>query len=440
MGVGEGVRVGAYVLARALGDGPGAPWLARAADGTRVVLRAVDAPVDLPDGAGLLPILESVRADDGIWAVVRWCAGGGLDALLVRQRRLTPGECVTVAASVAGALAVLHAAGLAHGDVRASRILLDLDGSVRLDPVGVGTSASPADDVGALGRLLEGALEDSAPPLLRRLLTTCRCPDPAGRPDAAELARLVVRACPSARIRVGRVERPVPPASGPRLRRVAVAVGLMTAVLAAVAAGRAWGGQTAPTGARLPSVGVPSQHSLLPSAGALSAGPRSAGTPSPVRPSVQRSGTPSVVPTDVSVTPRPSPRPQAVGWREIVVGLDSARGVAFAAARARDLNAVDVTGSPASRRDLAAVGVLDRRGVVARGWRPLLEVVTVESRTPRRIVLRVRDRMAPYTLVSADEAVRHRVASRGPRWWRLELRPVQGRWRVWDVRAAGPRT
>jgi Protein tyrosine and serine/threonine kinase len=422
MAVGEGSRVGTYLFVRALGKSSAGPWLARDGDGDRVVLRAVEGVVDVPEGEHLLPLLATVKdADEVTWAIVPWCGGGGLDALLARRRSLTPGEWVTIVAAVAGALAVLHATGRAHGDVRASHILLDLDGTVRLAALPAPTSSSPAEDVAALGQLAEGAMGANAPALLHRLLASCRCPDPEGRPEAAELARLVVRACPAVTIRVNHTERSADKPSRWSLRRAAAAVGLAAAVLVAVEAGHLWGGNTAQAGTLLPSA-------------VQASSPRSA-DPAPAE---ARKAASAAEPTRTARA-EPAP-PRAIVWSDVVTGLDTSRAMAFASGRAVDLTAIDAPGSPAMRRDVATVDELDGRGVVARGWRARLEEVTVERRTQQRVTLSVHDRLAAYTLVTTAGVVRHRVAARGPRWWRLELRRVLGEWRVWDVKPIAVRT
>jgi hypothetical protein len=337
--------------------------------------------------------------------------GVRLDALLSR-RRLSPGECAFAAAALATQLAGWHQEGRSHGDVRAPRILV-VDGTVHLDGPDAEVSATPPDDVEALGRLLESAMIPGAPPLLRRLLATCRADDPADRPEAAELARLVVRACPATPIRL--TLAPVPGQSWPSVRRVAVALGLALGLFGAIAAGRAWGGQAAPTGTRLPAASTQAAASVvLPSSS----------VPSSPRVQVAR-------PLSTQVTPRQSAA--VVDWGGIISGLDAARGQAFAHGRQDVLASVDVPGSPAWSRDAALVDALDRQGVVARGWRPGLEVVRVERRASARVVLQVRDRVPRYTLVSAGGVVRHVVPARGPRWWRLELREVDDAWRIWDA-------
>jgi eukaryotic-like serine/threonine-protein kinase len=339
-------------------------------------------------------------------------ATGTLDAVLA-HRRLTPGECAQVAFSVASALAALHATGRAHGDVRASRILVDRDGNVALEdatPPSDGSQASEvsmADDVADLGRLLEAAMGEGAPSLFRQLLVTCRSADPEGRPGADELARLVVRACPPVPLRLG----PATPAAGRSPNRVGVAVGLGIAVVAAVTAGKAWGGRAAPAGSQLPSLAVPRVSASTPAV-------------------MSSSGAP------ISPTPpvsRPPTTPRSADWGSVLAALDIARGRVLGSGRIGGVPAVDVPGSPAFRRDESLVRDLNHQGAVVRGLRTTLDVVTVETVTQQRVVLRVRDRLSAYSLVSPDGVVLHRVPARGARWWSLELRPVHGQWRFWDA-------
>ncbi len=60
--------------------------------------------------------------------VMQWAEGGSLADVVENRGRLSPGEVVSVGAIVAEALHHAHTAGLSHGDVKASNILLTTQG------------------------------------------------------------------------------------------------------------------------------------------------------------------------------------------------------------------------------------------------------------------------------------------------------------------------
>ena len=143
----------------------------------------------------------------------------------------------------------------------------------------------PAADVADLGRAVEVRLARDVPDLLRRLLATCRCPDPAGRPSAEELVELALR--------IGESRLPVVTRAGPRRRALVTVVVGVTALLCAAGLGRMWGHDgEQPT-------------ALRPSTVASNARTEATG-PSP---QISRSA-PTSVPTDWSRRP-PGARPSA---------------------------------------------------------------------------------------------------------------------------------
>lgn len=120
--------------------------------------------------------------------------------------RLTAPAAHTLAASMAGALAHLHAQGLTHGDFYAHNILHDGQGQGRLGDFGAASflAAVPArqaerlkaHDVRALGCLLEELLAccdaDGAAVLgLQALTQACLAPDADARPTAADAAQVL---------------------------------------------------------------------------------------------------------------------------------------------------------------------------------------------------------------------------------------------------------
>jgi hypothetical protein len=168
--------------------------------------------VELP-GGGLVVLQQEVR---------------GADLRTVRAGRgeWSAGEVVTVVVPVAEALAVLHAAGLAHGDVAPGNVVIDADGRpVLVDvvcsdgPTERGTpgfaaperaeGVSAAGDVYALGRVGLWLAGDDADAWsgdevgrLHGCLTAAAAAEPRERPSAADLARDVYAACPPEPVRL----------------------------------------------------------------------------------------------------------------------------------------------------------------------------------------------------------------------------------------------
>lgn len=215
-----------------VGIGASGPrWGAVATDGTRVtvtVLPPASGPAD--PMTRRLAVLGRLHHPGlaGVTAVLRLPAGRavlcpeipGADLVTVGAARgpWHAGEVVTLVGAVAEALAVLHGAGLAHGDVAPANVVLRADGvPVLVDLLGgteeAGTrgfaaperatsAASAPGDVHALAALGRHLLGPGGPERLRAVLAQATDPDPARRPLAAELARLVGEAAPASRIGV----------------------------------------------------------------------------------------------------------------------------------------------------------------------------------------------------------------------------------------------
>lgn len=243
-----------YTLVHRVGAGAsGEVWRARRqADDLLVALKIVPArDGDLGQALREAAVLSRVRhphllhlydvlplpGPDGrpaaLGLAVQFAAGGSLAQVLDARRLLTAGELVTLLSPVAGALADLHRVGVVHGDLSAGNVLFLSDGMPMLADLGVsrlvgerleevhatdgmvapevveGFPPGPEADVYALGALawlcLTGEqpgwvgtrhdLVDLAPGVseaVRELVQRCLAPEPEDRPEAEEVATVVL--------------------------------------------------------------------------------------------------------------------------------------------------------------------------------------------------------------------------------------------------------
>ena len=425
----EPPSVPGLTLVRPLSTGvPGPPWRARdLKSGYDVVVRPlpgsltgerVDALIHaLPEHPHLLQPSVHRDADDRPVLVTRFAGHRGLDQLLARRGGLAPCEVSTIGLAVGRALAALHAAGLSHGAVRPSAIVLGADGRAFLDLAGMvrSTATSEAtDDVVALARLLGEAVEAPVPAPMAQTLEAAGSPDPAEHMDATELARRLVAAVPPEPLQLAATTpaaalRPRPTASilrgwapsGPVRRRLAVAAGAALALAPSPSAARS-----------TPSLAVPA-----PRVSTVSASPT---------PSVPL--TPSASATSLAAT---------VDWVAELAALDDRRGEAFSTGDREALTDVDAPGSAALASDSAALGALATAGVNASGFRQVIHSVRPLSVSVSVALLRVVDERPAYTLVRAsDGVVVTSRAARAPASWLVELVRGAAGWQVRSVRPA----
>lgn len=170
----------------------------RGSAGDEAFLGEARAWLDVPPHPNLLAC-HFVRELDGVPRLfAEYAPGGSLAGALSAVRPKGVEEILDVAVQVARGLDALHGAGGTHGDVRASAVVFDAEGTAKL--TGFGTARrTPTDDMGAWaalvvemftgGRDLEAALRQEPPPgrpelpgSVTALLRECLAPDPAVRP------------------------------------------------------------------------------------------------------------------------------------------------------------------------------------------------------------------------------------------------------------------
>ncbi|QNE21991.1 protein kinase [Kribbella qitaiheensis] len=165
--------IAGYSLRRDLGSGAtGTVWLLRdLGSGRHAVLKRIPAAkvpaveqfrqdlaltrsLDNPHIARLL----DVRQTDRDWLLFsQYVPAGSLASLLERREPLSTGELVTLLSPLAQALAVIHHAGLTHGNLTPANVMLDAEGRPVLTDVGLRTlthpSATPQSDLDSLAQI-----------------------------------------------------------------------------------------------------------------------------------------------------------------------------------------------------------------------------------------------------------------------------------------------
>ncbi|MGQ0701855.1 MAG: protein kinase domain-containing protein [Gemmatimonadales bacterium] len=102
----------------------------------------------------ILPLYDSGEAEDSLYYVMPYLAGGTLRMRLLRERRLPVGEAVVIAREVAEALACAHEAGIVHRDIKPENVLLE-SGHVAVADFGIARAIGAA-SVGAFAGLPVG--------------------------------------------------------------------------------------------------------------------------------------------------------------------------------------------------------------------------------------------------------------------------------------------
>lgn len=278
----EPSRIGPYAVVRRLGGGGmGEVFLARSPDGLDVAVKVVRRELaDDPRfrtrfrreveaaravaGRGTAAIIDADVAAPQPWLATEYVPGPSLLERVDRGGPLPAAELERLAVDLAGALRVIHEAGLVHRDLKPANILLAADGPRVIDfgisrtvdatamttagmvigspgfmsPEQIsGASVGPASDVFSLGACLVFAATGAGPfgdgpapallyrivhdppalpdvsPVLRGLIEACLAKDPRDRPSAAGLRH---RLAPP---------RPKPPRAAPPTRILTDAAG-----------------------------------------------------------------------------------------------------------------------------------------------------------------------------------------------------------------------
>lgn len=229
-------------------------------DGRDVAIRLLP-PGAAPDIARMRAVASPYAADvlDGEsggrrpYVVSRFVPGRPLAEVVAEQGPMAGDALRRMAAGLAKALAAVHRAGLAHGELGPGTVLV-VDGAPVVVDFGLAAGAHGPGDVHAWAATVTFAATgryeappDALPADLRPLVEAAADPDPAARPDAERLAeeasRLVVRPARPVPAPAPAVEETAPPvapppaaepAGGPEERAVAQAWARLLAAMVVV--------------------------------------------------------------------------------------------------------------------------------------------------------------------------------------------------------------
>ncbi|TNM68333.1 hypothetical protein FHN55_07705 [Streptomyces sp. NP160] len=383
----------------------------------------------------LLPLQRVVRCREGAVQVLGPVAGGSLADLLAERLHLLPGEVAVLVAGVGSALAVLHEAGLVHGEVCAEGVLLDHAGLPLLLGWGGARSAvpeglrrrelrrragdarprqpahRPGDDVRDLARLglqalgqlpSDQAADDAERRELAELLRAALVAEPSGA-GAGDLAR----AC-------WEVARPVPIGSPGSVAAPSGAAGTAitqrirrTAVRTAPAPGGT-AAADAPRGLRGRLTGALARHPLRWAGGLVALALVTGGAAA------------------LGAVPRPEPGLTSADPADAVHALADLRWRAVLEHDQALLDRVDVAGSEPARADARLIAGL--AGSTLEGATARVLSAAVEARDGDRAWVRVVTEVSAHRVLTGDRAVD--VPESGPVTSRLLLLREDGQWKV----------
>ena len=116
----------------------------------------------------VVPLLATERAGDETFLVLAYAEGGSAEDRLRAEGPLPPAKARALALDVLEGLDAIHAAGIAHGDVKPANVLLDADGRALLADLGAAQALGRGDvDVTLTATPFAGTYATVAPEVLR---------------------------------------------------------------------------------------------------------------------------------------------------------------------------------------------------------------------------------------------------------------------------------
>lgn len=206
----------------------------------RRVNREVGALVSLKGHPNIIQIEEVLQVDDAVYVVMEYAPNGSLADRIAAEGSVDPAALMTIGAQIASALSAAHSKSILHRDVKPQNILFGQYGAAKLCDFGIaaitaneqasrtsaisiryaspeeldGAALTSATDIYSLGATLLHAfvgrpadlnerlggidvLVADAPQPLRDVIRRCLELDPAQRPSADEVHRLLDKDAPT---------------------------------------------------------------------------------------------------------------------------------------------------------------------------------------------------------------------------------------------------
>jgi hypothetical protein len=218
--------------------------------------------------------------------------------------------------------------------------------------------------------------------------------------------------------------------TGPAASRRKGLVRLGVAFGAAIGGGLTW---AALTGTNAPPELAPASRAGAATRPTPTAFPSPPATPRPSRGAQRLPSGPSSIIGGTSTTQG------RADWLPVLSALDTIRSRAFATGSVALLNHVYARGSAVLSEDRRRLGHLRSAGLLARGLRLALVEVRLIRAEPGALVLEVRDRLPPYTIVDHSGDVAERRPGRGEETWQVTIVPAAespGQWHISSIRLA----
>jgi eukaryotic-like serine/threonine-protein kinase len=106
----------------------------------------------------LIGVYDAIDEGDRAYVVREWVEGRSLREVVTEYGALDAAKATAIAHAVTGAIAALHATGMAHGNIHPGTVLIGDDGRVVLTDARADDAATTASDIRAIGGVLYCAL------------------------------------------------------------------------------------------------------------------------------------------------------------------------------------------------------------------------------------------------------------------------------------------
>jgi len=117
------------------------------------------------DHPNVVPLYEAGEEGGTVYVVTRWVEGTELGTLILERGPLEPARAARIVAQIAAALAMAHAKGLVHRDVKPSNVILTPEDHVYLTDFGLAKRAATAPGLTAVDQM-RGTVDYVAPELI----------------------------------------------------------------------------------------------------------------------------------------------------------------------------------------------------------------------------------------------------------------------------------